>query len=81
MKDMLETNVPKEFGANEAMVNEVVGLIVALIMVVAVAIPISTQVIAAANLTGIAATIVGFVPTFLALGALVLVAATLVSKS
>ena len=45
------------------------------ILIVAVAIPVTLQVIADANLTGITATIVGFIPVFLALGGLALAAA------
>jgi len=45
------------------------------ILIVAVAIPVTLQVISDANLTGITATIVGFIPVFLALGGLALAAA------
>ena len=45
------------------------------ILIVAVAIPVSISVIADSNLTGITATIVGFIPVFLALGGLALAAA------
>jgi len=56
------------------MIGGVVSLIVAIIAIVAVAIPISTAVITTANLTGIDATIVQYIPTFLALAGLALVA-------
>lgn len=52
----------------------IVGLIVAIILIVAVAIPITTSVIASANLTGVSKTIIDLLPVFLALGGLVLVA-------
>jgi VIT1/CCC1 family predicted Fe2+/Mn2+ transporter len=71
----------RKYGENTALVNDIVGLIVGIILIVAVAIPITTSVITTANLTGIAATVVGFLPTFLALGGLVLVAGTLVSRA
>lgn len=58
----------------KGMVGSIVGLIVAIIALVAVAIPISTSVIESANLTGINATIVSYIPTFLALAGLALVA-------
>lgn len=45
------------------------------ILIVAVAIPVTITVIADSNLTGITATIVGFMPVFLALGGLALAAA------
>jgi len=44
------------------------------ILIVAVAIPITITVIDDSNLTGITATIVGFMPVFLALGGLALAA-------
>lgn len=52
----------------------IVGLIVAIILIVAVAIPITTSVISTANLTGVSKTIIDLLPVFLALGGLVLVA-------
>ncbi len=58
----------------KGMIGGVVSLIVAIIAIVAVAIPISTAVITTANLTGIDATIVQYIPTFLALAGLALVA-------
>ena len=58
----------------KGMVGGVVSLIVAIIAIVAVAIPISSAVIVSANLTGINATIVQYIPTFLALAGLALVA-------
>ena len=45
------------------------------ILIVAVAIPITIDVIASANLTGTTATVVGFIPLFLALAGLALAAA------
>lgn len=58
----------------KGMVGTIVGLIVAIIALVAVAIPITNSVITSANLTGINATIVSYIPTFLALAGLALVA-------
>ena len=58
----------------KGMVGGIVSLIVAIIALVAVAIPIATQVIVTANLTGINAVIVQYIPTFLALAGLALVA-------
>jgi len=52
----------------------ILGLIVAIILVVGVSIPVATDVIASANLTGLSATLVGFIPVFLAIGGLVLAA-------
>ncbi len=58
----------------KGMIGNIVGVIVAIIALVAVAIPISTQVVTDANLSGINATIVQYIPTFLALAGLALVA-------
>lgn len=58
----------------KTMVGGIVSLIVAIIALVAVAIPITNSVIVSANLTGINATIVQYIPTFLALAGLALVA-------
>jgi len=54
----------------------IVGFVIFLILILGVGIPVSQDVIADANLTGIAATVVGFVPVMLAVGALVAAAAT-----
>jgi hypothetical protein len=54
----------------------VIAFIIGIIMILGVGIPVATQVIAAANLTGISATIVSFIPVFLAVGALVAAART-----
>lgn len=53
----------------------VMGVIFAVILIVGAGIPITTSVVADANLTGVTATIVGFIPIFLALGVLGLAAA------
>jgi hypothetical protein len=58
----------------KGMVGNIVAVIVSIIAIVAVAIPIATSVVASANLTGINATIVQYIPTFLALAGLALVA-------
>lgn len=57
----------------------VLNVIFGTIMIVAVAIPVTTQTITAANLTGTTATVVGFIPLFLGLAGLAL-AAALVSR-
>jgi len=54
----------------------VIAFIIGIIMILGVGIPVSTQVIASSNLTGISATIVSFIPVFLAVGALVAAART-----
>lgn len=59
--------------------NAVMNVIFGTILVVGVAIPIAQQVVDSANLTGIAGTVVTYIPVFLALGGLAL-AAALVSK-
>lgn len=54
----------------------IIGFIIGIILLLGVGIPVSTQVIATANLTGISATIVSFIPVFLAVAALVAAART-----
>lgn len=71
--------IEKLLRAKKGMVNMIVGLIVAIIALVAVAIPVTQDVITTANLTGTTATIVSFIPVFLGLAGLALVAG-LVSK-
>lgn len=43
------------------------GLILLIILIIGVGIPLSNETISTANLTGLTATVVGFVPVFLAL--------------
>lgn len=50
-------------------------VIFGIILIVAVAIPITDDVITGANLTGTTATVVGFIPLFLGLAGLALAAA------
>lgn len=57
---------------------KVLYVIFAIILIVAVAIPVSTKVIDDANLTGTTATVVGFIPLFLGLAGLAVVAALIV---
>jgi len=52
------------------LVGGTIALTIAVIVVLGVGIPITLQQIAASNLTGITATIVGFIPVFLALAIL-----------
>ena len=55
-------------------VEAIVALVVAIILLIGVAIPITQDVITDANLTGLTATIVGFIPVFIGIAGLVLVA-------
>jgi len=48
-------------------VGGVMGLILLIILIIGVGIPLSNETISTANLTGLTATVVGFVPVFLAL--------------
>ena len=50
----------------------VVYFIVAFIVLIAVAIPITKEVVVSANLSGITATVVTYIPVFLALSGLIL---------
>jgi uncharacterized protein YacL len=72
--NMLNKKIDKKYKDNsgQTIVAGIIGLIVAIIVIVAVGIPITTSVIATANLTGTTATVVGFLPLFLGLTALVL---------
>lgn len=54
----------------------IIGFIIGIILLLGVGIPVAVQVIAVANLTGISATIVSFIPVFLAVAALVAAART-----
>ncbi|MFO8066281.1 MAG: hypothetical protein R6U11_01740 [Bacteroidales bacterium] len=62
--------------SKKGQVGKMMGFLVYLIAVLGVGIPVSQDIIAESNLTGISATVVGFVPVFLALGGLVAAAAT-----
>ncbi len=52
----------------------IIAVVIGIILLVAVAIPVTTDVISSANLTGTASTIIDLLPVFLALAGLVLVA-------
>jgi competence protein ComGC len=56
-------------------VNNIVVVIVAIIMLVAVAIPVTQDVIDSANLTGTAATVTSLLPLLLAVGGVIVVTA------
>lgn len=60
----------------KAQSGRIVGFVIFLILILGVGIPVSQDVISDANLTGIAATVVSFVPVMLAVGALVAAAST-----
>ena len=64
------------FKSRKAQAGRVVGFILYLILVLGVGIPLSSEVITSANLTGISATVVGFIPVMLAVGGLVAAVAT-----
>jgi hypothetical protein len=59
--------------------NAIMNVIFGVILLVAVAIPVTSAVITSANLTGTTATVVGFIPLFIGLAGLAL-AAALVSQ-
>ena len=60
----------------KAQAGRVVGFVLYLILVLGVGIPIASSVITEANLTGISALVVGFIPVMLAIGGLVAGVAT-----
>lgn len=57
------------------MVGLIVSVIVAIVMIVAAAIPVTTSVISSANLTGTTSTIVNLIPLFLGIAGLMVVVA------
>lgn len=64
------------FGSRKGqMGGRVLAVIFGTILIVAVAIPVTQDVITTANLTGLVATVVGFIPLFLGLAGLALAAA------
>lgn len=69
MENLLERNVEKRFGSNRgaSLASALVGLIIGIILSVGVAIPITQATVTDANLTGVSATVVGFLPVFVAL--------------
>ena len=62
----------------EGIGGKVLYVVFAVILIVAVAIPVTSSAIAAANLTGTASTVVSFIPLFLAIAGLAVVAALIV---
>lgn len=60
-----------------ATMGSIITVTIGIIVLVGVSIPVALQVIDEQNLTGLTATIVGFIPVFLALAGLVLVASML----
>jgi len=72
-------NTDKSFGRNSGqagvggMAGRIVMLIVGIILIIGVAMPISTEVITAQNFTGTTATITNQIPIFLAIGSILLV--------
>lgn len=76
--NLLDKQISKENKCNKgAIVGQIIGLTIAIIVIVAVSIPVVNEVIEDANLTGTTATVVGLVPLFLGLAALVITTAIL----
>ena len=73
--NLLEKNLDKGIVINEGNLGgTIMSVVFGTILIVGVLIPIVVQVTATSNLTGIAATIVGFMPVFGALAGLGLIA-------
>lgn len=53
-------------------VNAILAIVIGMILLIGVSIPITQEVIETANLSGLSATVIGFVPVFLAIAGLVL---------
>lgn len=77
---MLARDEGGQMGAGN-LVALVVGIAVAVIVAVGVAIPITNDVIASSNLTGITATVVGFIPVMLGLLVFVATAAPIMRRT
>lgn len=60
--------------------NLVIGVVFALILIIAVAVPVATQVIANQAFTGINSTVANLIPLFLLLGALGIAASFLIQR-
>jgi VIT1/CCC1 family predicted Fe2+/Mn2+ transporter len=54
-------------------VGSIVAVIVGIVLIVAAAIPVTQDVIADANLSGVTSTVVGLIPLFLGIAGLILV--------
>ena len=54
--------------------NMIIGVVIGIVLLVAVAIPVTQSVITSANLSGTAGTVIDLLPLFLAIAGLVLVA-------
>lgn len=67
---MHKKSLLKRFMASRKAQSGVMGLIFLVILIIGVGIPLTQQVIDTSNLTGITATVVSFIPTFLALAVL-----------
>lgn len=52
--------------------NQIIGVIVGVVALVGAAIPVTTDVISSVNVSGTTGTILGLVPLFLAIGAMVM---------
>lgn len=68
-------------GRKHGQAGNIMNLIVAVVLIVAAAIPVTLDVIANASLTGTTATIVNLIPLFLGIGALVVVARSVMGSS
>lgn len=83
--NLLEKQISKELQTNVGqvgggLISTIIGITVAVIVIVAVAIPVTDDVITDANLTGTTATIVELIPLFFALAGLVTVTLLLVFR-
>lgn len=71
VKSMLPSKMIKSKGGQ--LISNIIGSVIGVIMFVAVAIPVTQDVVASANLTGTTLTIVNLLPLFYAIGALLAV--------
>lgn len=62
-------------------VKSILAVIIGIILLIGVAIPITQQTITSANLTGLTATVVAFIPVFIAIAGLVLVVSLMSGSS
>ncbi len=69
--DFFKSMMPKN--KTGQLVSNIIGSVIGVIMFIAVAIPVTTEIVATANVTGTTLTILNLLPLFYAIGALLAV--------
>lgn len=75
MENLLERNVMKEIGSNRGagIVNAIIAIVLGVVLIFGAAVPVATDMISSAGLTGTNATVAGVVVTLLIIVPVVLV--------